>query len=155
MGIVTVVDVIWADPAPFSNGALHGLQQPPKASPGAAANKADAARHQVALYDAALAHLASHGALVNSVNPELLLDSQDFDRLADARGAAAAGDAAAEEALDAWADVEARFDELSARAWNTVVLQVSLCFVEEGLWLAHGAATRRVCNVGQCGRAAG
>lgn len=111
---------------------MHPLPQPPpKSSPGSAATKADAARQQVTLYEAALSHLATAGALVNSVKPELLLDSQDFDRLADARGAAAAGDAAAEEALDAWADMETRFDELAARSWNTVLLQVrSVCGIE-------------------------
>jgi hypothetical protein len=79
----------------------------------------------VALYEAALAHLRVQGALVNAVKPELLLEGPDFDRLSEARGAAAAGDAAAEEALEAaWGDMEARFDELAARAWSTVLLQV-------------------------------
>lgn len=88
-------------------------------------NKVDAVWQLLSTYDAVLTHLKVHGGLVNAVKPELLLEGPGFDRVMEARNAAAAGDPAQEEALEAsWSDVEARFDELSARAWNTVVLQV-------------------------------
>ncbi|KAI8473771.1 MAG: hypothetical protein J3K34DRAFT_497953 [Monoraphidium minutum] len=111
------------------SGRAVAVKAAPKAPPGGGA-KADASRQQLALLGAALAHLRSHGALVNAVKPELLLDGAAFDAVVEARAAAAAGDAAAEEALEAWvADAEARFDELSARSWGAVLLQIFRVYV--------------------------
>jgi len=60
----------------------------------------------------------------------------------EARNAAAAGDAAAEEALEAaWGEVEGRFEETGARAWSTVLLQVVR------VWFGGWAA--RVTNTSQ------
>lgn len=113
--------------APAGSDA-HGARLPPPRPRQQAAkpsgSKTDAARALVATYDAALSLLRGAGGLVNGVRPELLLDGPDFDRVTEARSAAAAGDAAAEEALEAeWGEVEADFDALSARAWAAVVAQ--------------------------------
>jgi hypothetical protein len=43
-------------------------------------NKKDAAEALVAGFDASLQFLRAHGALLNAVKPEMLLDSEDFTR---------------------------------------------------------------------------
>lgn len=42
--------------------------------------KRDAAEQLLGFYDAALGFLRAHGALLNAVKPEMLLDREDFER---------------------------------------------------------------------------
>lgn len=87
-------------------------------------NKTEAAQQVLAVYQAILGHLRAHGALVNSVKPEYLLDEADFGRVMEARTAAAAGNPEQEQALELWAPVELAFGSYSTQAWNCVLLQV-------------------------------
>jgi hypothetical protein len=104
---------------------LFGPQKLPPSEAGAGSAKPEAARQLLATYDTILGHLRTYGGLVNAVKPEHLLTGPDFDQIMEARSAAAAGDAAQEAGLESeWGDLEARFDELSARAWSTVLMQV-------------------------------
>eukprot|EP00775_Hariotina_reticulata_P012144 gene12144-12282_t len=95
-------------------------------------NKAEAVQQLLLLYDATLNHLRQHGALVNAVKPEYLLEENDFHRVMEARTAAAAGSPEQEEALELWSPVELNFELYSAQAWNCVLLQVFKVYV-----LAH------------------
>lgn len=151
-----------------------------------ASNKRDAAEQLLGFYDAALGFLRSHGALLNAVKPEMLLDSEDFGRCVmcecielywmnplacmlkkhvhphnqyftsahhvcctaasampppispqssrvlnarATRAEASANPSEGLEAVEAWADVEENFADVSAAAWNTVVAQVFRVFV--------------------------
>jgi hypothetical protein len=89
-------------------------------------NKVEAAQQLLATYEAILAHLRAHGALVNAVTPEYLLEPGDFELVMEARSAAAAGNPEQEAAQELWAPVEQSFGAYSARAWNCVLLQVGL-----------------------------
>jgi hypothetical protein len=87
-------------------------------------NKVDAAQQVLTTYEAILAHLRAHGALVNAVKPEYLLEPSDFELVMEARSAAAAGNPEQEAAQELWAPAELSFGAYSARAWNCVLLQV-------------------------------
>jgi hypothetical protein len=89
------------------------------------ANKVEAAQQLVVMYDSVLRALRIQGAMLGAVKPDMLIDQADFDRLMEARTAAAAGNEEEEEALDTWAALESAFDVHAAQAWNTVLLQVS------------------------------
>ena len=106
-------------PLTFSSAALQGA-----GSKKTSGNKTEAAQQALAVYEATLNHLRTHGGLVNSVKPEYLLDSEDFDRIMEARTAAAAGNPEQEQALELWAPVEQSFGVYSTQAWNTLLLQV-------------------------------
>ncbi len=45
-------------------------------------NRKEAAEQLLGAYDAALTFLRAHGALLNAVKPEMLLDLEDFKRRA-------------------------------------------------------------------------
>ncbi|KAF6261116.1 hypothetical protein COO60DRAFT_1637017 [Scenedesmus sp. NREL 46B-D3] len=92
-------------------------------------NRVEAAQQLLAMYEAILAHLRAHGALVNAVKPEYLLDPADFELLMQARSAAAAGNPDQEAAQELWDPVEQGFGAYSARAYNCVLLQVLKVFV--------------------------
>lgn len=128
---------ICADAAAVVAGAVQGV-----ASRKPSANKAEAAQQLLATYEAILAHLRAHGALVNAVKPEYLLEPVDFELLMEARSAAAAGNPEQEAAQELWGPVEQSFGEYSARAWNCVLLQV------RG-WCSRGRC--RVLLLGKCG----
>ncbi|KAF8055917.1 CFAP47 [Scenedesmus sp. PABB004] len=83
--------------APRAQGA-GGARRP-------GAGKAKAAQQALAVCEAVLSHLRGLGGLVNGIKPELLLAEADFTALMEARTAAAAGNAEAEAALEAWAPV--------------------------------------------------
>lgn len=46
------------------------------------ANKRDAAEALLGFFDAALGFMRAHGALLNAVKPEMLLEQEDFGRYA-------------------------------------------------------------------------
>jgi hypothetical protein len=104
--------------------AIYGNTSQGVASRKPSSNKAEAAQQLLATYEAILAHLRAHGALVNAVKPEYLLEPADFELLMEARSASAAGNPEQETAQELWAPVEQSFGEYSARAWNCVLLQV-------------------------------
>lgn len=106
---------------------LSGKQVPNKQYKNSA-NKKEAAENLLSLFDALLVFLKSHGALLNAVKPEMLLEYEDFDRILNARS----NQATAPEQLDAidlWSDIENNFQTVSAQAWNMVIMQTFKVFV--------------------------
>ena len=65
--IVELVELLSGKPVPGKLARLPG-------------NKKEAAEALVGMYDALLVFLKSHGALLNAVKPEMLLDAEDLDR---------------------------------------------------------------------------
>lgn len=102
--------------------ALSGRPLPAKVAK-LSNNKKEAAEQLLAQYDAALLHLRAHGALLNAVKPEMLLDVEDFQRLLAARGNSAT---TAEQlaAVEGWENLQENFETISPQAWNAVLLQV-------------------------------
>lgn len=89
-----------------------------------AGSKADPVQQLLVVYEAALNHLTSQGAVLNAVKPEYLLPVADFHKLVEDRTVAAAGNPDLEDALDYCAAVETSFGAYSAMSWNCVLLQV-------------------------------
>jgi hypothetical protein len=58
---------------------LSGKQLPGKVAK-LSTNRKEAAEQLLAMYDSALTFLRSHGALLNAVKPEMLLEAQDLER---------------------------------------------------------------------------
>ncbi|KAK9828703.1 hypothetical protein WJX72_001600 [[Myrmecia] bisecta] len=93
-----------------------------------ASSRKEASSQLLAQAEALLAFLKSHGALLNTVKPELLLDLEDFRSIL-AKRDAKASTAAEQEAVDHLYDLEDDFDVLSFMAWNAVMFQVLKVFV--------------------------
>lgn len=72
-----------------------------------------------------LTHLKSHGALLNVVKPEYLLEIEDFQRILQARaGKSRTPDD--EDQVDQWKVVQNNFALVTKQAWNVVLSQVSI-----------------------------
>lgn len=91
-------------------------------------NRKDASEQALGQYDRMLTFLKSHGALLNAIKPEYLLEFEDLRRVVEARVARAAT-VAEEETARLWEQVEAGFKEVSRRSWNAILLQVFKVFV--------------------------
>jgi hypothetical protein len=65
----------------------------------------------------------SHGALLNAVKPEMLLDLEDFGRILTARDSNASSEHE-KEGIALWGEVELNFATISAQAWNMLIFQV-------------------------------
>ncbi|MEW5300161.1 MAG: hypothetical protein WDW36_003110 [Sanguina aurantia] len=91
-------------------------------------NKKEAAKQMLAQYDAVLLFLKRHGALLNAVKAEMLLEEDDFVRVLNDRTNQSSG-VEETEAVDLWGDVEQNFDAVSNQCWTNVMLQVFKIFV--------------------------
>ncbi|GAX74871.1 hypothetical protein CEUSTIGMA_g2317.t1 [Chlamydomonas eustigma] len=91
-------------------------------------NKTEAAEQLLGVLDSLLVFLKAHGALLNAVKPEMLLDLESFEKIMTARTHKVK---TAEESasLGLWDDVELNFNTISAQAWNMVILQAFKIFV--------------------------
>eukprot|EP00798_Chlamydomonas_sp_ICE-L_P015727 gene15727-21848_t len=113
--IVELVEVLGGKPFP---GKIAKL--PP--------NKKEAAEMLLRMFDALLVFLKGHGALLNAVKPEMLLDAEDLARVLTGRSNKAVKPEELD-ALDKWDALEEQFDLISTQAWNSVVTQVFKVFV--------------------------
>jgi len=113
--LVELVEALSGKPVPGKVGKL---------SP----NKKDAAGQLLGLFDSILAFLKSHGALLNAVKPEMLLEHEDFTRVLNTRSSKAAEPAELEK-IDMWQDVDENFETVSQQAWNSVIAQIFKVFV--------------------------
>ena len=109
---------------------LSGKQVPPPrgASTKTPSNKKEAAEQLLATFDSLLVLLKAHGAFLNAVKPEMLLDAEDLNRVLNARETSASSSSEVD-AIEAWADVEAQFENISKQAWTSVLLQTWKVFV--------------------------
>ncbi len=104
------------------------LDPPLQTTKSVSPNRTEAALQLLTQYETLLAFLKSHGALLNGVKPEMLLESEDFGRVLSQRTSAAAT-ADDEVELEQWALLEASFDAVSAQAWNALLSQLFKVFV--------------------------
>ena len=86
-------------------------------------NRTEAAEQLLGLFDSMLVFLKAHGALLNAVKPEMLLEFEDFKRVLDSRANKATTEEQ-NEAIELWGEVELNFSTISAQAWNILVFQV-------------------------------
>ncbi|MEW5311269.1 MAG: hypothetical protein WDW38_002999 [Sanguina aurantia] len=91
-------------------------------------NRKEAAKQMLAQYDAVLLFLKRHGALLNAVKAEMLLEEDDFVRVLNDRMNQSSL-VEETEAVDLWGDVEQNFDAVSNQCWTNVMLQVFKIFV--------------------------
>lgn len=95
-------------------------------------NKREASEQILGQYEKLLTHLKAHGALLNSVKPEMMLDMEDFSRVIHARMAKISsngGDPSEADRLGHWAALDASFLQVSSAAWRVVLMQTIKVFV--------------------------
>ncbi|GMH42128.1 hypothetical protein BSKO_10047 [Bryopsis sp. KO-2023] len=109
------------------------------------ANKKEAAEQLLGHFDWMVTHLKSHGALLNTVRPELLLEAEDFQRIMLGR-ATKASTLEEEDAIDLWKVVEENFELFSKQAWSTLFLQITKIFLFSRVTLK---GVRDICNIEQ------
>jgi len=104
---------------------LSGKQVPGKVSK-YSFNKREAAGQLCSQYEKLLTFLKTHGALLNFVKPEFLLDAEDFMRVNDI---SAESLLVPEEDLTPLQQMAAAFDTVSVQSWNAVLLQTFKIFI--------------------------
>ena len=96
-------------------------------------NKREASEQLLGQYEKLLTHLKAHGALLNAVKPEMMLDSEDFSRVMQARMAkissAGTSDPSEADRLGHWVALDTAFLQVSSAAWRVVLLQTVKIFV--------------------------
>ena len=102
-------------------------------------NRTEAADQLLGLFDQMLVFLKGHGALLNAIKPEMLLEFEDFKRVLDARANKATTEEE-NEAVGLWEEVELNFSTVSAQAWNMLIFQVLISVDHHIFQLRRGSA---------------
>jgi len=94
-------------------------------------NKKEAAEQVCQLFEKVLTHLKAHGALLNSVKPEFLLDAEDLNRILSSREQLldSTVDCAENDSIHHWRELQLNYHAISSMAWRDVMMQVTRVFV--------------------------